>query len=425
MTNTKASDAMQPLSYAILSALTPRVIDRIFYDDRIENIPLDEPTDLVVMSVDTFSARRAYAISDQYRKRNIPVIMGGFHPTLCPQEASGQATSIAVGDAESIWPAMLDDFREKRMKPIYYSKNTSGTLNTVFDRTIYSDKKYVPLSVVQWGRGCPHQCDFCSIHGFYKNLQCIRPIEDILPELDTLRKHVILFVDDNIYHKKNEFMSILKELTLLKIKWACQISLDVAKDKILMKLLQESGCVAAIIGFESLNKDNLIQMGKRWNGSDKEFVGSIAIFRDHGIMIYGTFVFGYDEDTPDSFKKCLDFAIRSRLFLANFNPLTPIPGTTLYDRLCKENRMIYERWWMNPEYRYGQAIFHPKKMTAEELTEGCYETRKAFNKINSIAYRMLDFKANASSVKNMGIYLLSNMINRREIMKKQGRVLGA
>jgi radical SAM superfamily enzyme YgiQ (UPF0313 family) len=188
--------------------------------------------------------------------------------------------------------------------------------------------------------------------------------------------------------------------------------------------MAKSGCVTALIGFESLDPANLRQMKKGWNLKFGDYDSSIRKFRDAGIMIYGTFVFGYDHDTPDAFDEAVEFTIRHKFFLANFNPLTPTPGAPLFERLRREGRMIYERWWLDPRYRYGEATYHPRGMTAAELTEGCYRARRAFNTYPSITCRLIDLKTNLRSPYRAWIYLLSNRISRREILGKQGRTLG-
>ena len=424
MNSIKSSDAMYPMAFAVLAAMTPPDIDRVFYDDRIENIPFSDPTDLVAMSVDTFTAKRAYQIAQGYRNRNIPVVMGGHHPTLCSEEVLSNATTVAIGDAETIWPAIIEDWRKGRMEQLYRSNDTPTHLETELDKSIFSGKKYAPINLVQWGRGCPYHCDFCSVNSFYGNRQYFRSIDSVINEVESLGKGPVFFVDDNILHEREKLTVFLNALSSIDIKWVCQISIDAAKDKALMKLLEKSGCIAAIIGFESLNEKNLIQMKKHWNITSNDYATAVQIFRDHGIMIYGTFVFGYDHDTSDAFDVSLDFALKSRFLLANFNPLTPTPGTSLYNRLLKEERLIYPQWWIDPTYRYGEAIFHPKLMTANELTEGCFSARDAFNKYGSMFLRMFDLNANLKSLQNLSIYISANLMNRKEMYKKQGQLLG-
>jgi len=420
----KARSAIQPLVFGILADMTPGDIELAFFDDRIEEVPIDEPTDLVAMSVETYTASRAYRIAEEYLKKNVPVIMGGYHPTLCPDEVLARAISVAVGDAETVWADIVRDACTGQLKPVYKAGQISGQLSTSFQRNIYKGKKYAPVHAVQWGRGCPYNCDFCSINAFYHNKQCIRPISDVTAELESLGKTLVFFIDDNLYHDKKAFSGFLEEIIPYGLKWVCQISIDITRDNKMMKLLEKSGCKAFVVGFESFDKDNLKQMNKGWSTTHHDYHTAVRIIRDHGIMIYGTFVFGYDHDTIDSFDFCLDFALSSKFCIANFNPLTPTPGTQLYERLKRENRLIFPEWWIDPEYRYGEAIFQPRKMTARELTEGCFRIRRAFNKHSSIISRLMDPQANLSSFYNLWVYLLVNYINRKEMYKKQGRKLG-
>ncbi len=201
-------------------------------------------------------------------------------------------------------------------------------------------------------------------------------------------------------------------------------SIDIAQDEELVDLMRRSGCTTAVVGFESLDESNLRQMNKAWNLRYGDYESSIRVFQQAGIMIYGTFVFGYDRDTVNAFDQAVEFSIRNRFYLANFNPLTPTPRAPLLNRLREEGRLIYDRWWLEPDYRYGQAIFHPRGMTAEELTAGCYRARTAFNRYSSIARRAFDRRTNLRSPYRLGLYLLSNVISRREIHSKQNLTLG-
>ena len=141
-------------------------------------------------------------------------------------------------------------------------------------------------------------------------------------------------------------------------------------------------------------------------------------------MLYGTFVFGYDLDTPASFDRAAEFALRNRFFLANFNPLTPTPRAPLLDRLRREGRLVLDRWWLDPTYRYGQATFRPRGMTADELTDGCWSARRRFYSYRSIARRLMTVRTNLRSAHRAGIFLAANVISRREIHAKQGSTLG-
>src|SRR5207247_2979698 len=233
-------------------------------------------------------------------------------------------------------------------------------------------------------------------------------------EIERVGHHHVFFVDDNIFVDVAKATELFRALIPLKITWSCQCSIDIARDPALVKLMQQSGCTMALFGFESLDRNNLQQMKKGWNLKFQDYETSIRILQDSGIMIYGTFVFGYDHDTVDSFDRAVDFSIRHRFYLANFNPLTPTPKAPLFDRLEREGRLIHDRWWIDPRFRYGDATFHPRGMTADQLTAGCYAARTAVNTYGSILGRMLDMRTNFRSPQRVGIYLLSNAVTRRE-----------
>jgi len=186
-----------------------------------------------------------------------------------------------------------------------------------------------------------------------------------------------------------------------------------------------AGCTGVFVGFESLDASNLAQMNKKWNLKHGDYASAIQKFRDRGIMIYGSFIFGYDHDTLDTFERTAEFAVGAKLFLVNFSALTPTPGARLFHRLRDEGRLVYDRWWLDPDYRYGQATYRPRQMTADELTAGCLLARRLFYSAGSIVRRATDFTANARSVSRLGVYALANVISKRELNHKLGHRLGS
>lgn len=238
------------------------------------------------------------------------------------------------------------------------------------------------------------------------------------------RRHIFL-VDDNLFVNEEKARDLFEALIPLKITWSCQVSIDIARNPELVRLMARSGCISALIGFESLDPASLKEIKKGWNVKWLSYDDAIKVFRDSGIMLYGTFVFGCDNDTADSLDASVDFAIRNKFLLANFNPLTPTPGAPLFDRMKKEGRLLHDRWWLDPDFSYGDATLQPRRMTAEQLTGGCFAARRKFNTTKSILYRMFDMRTNLRSPYRAGIYLLANLISRREIYSKQNRALGA
>lgn len=415
---------MEPLALATLAGLTPPDIEIDFLDDRIETIDYNRATDLVAINVETYTAQRAYEISKRYRQLGKQVVLGGFHPTLIPNEAIEFADAIVIGEVENIWTQVIEDSQERKLKK-YYKSDVRPVLNGVKPRReIFKHKQYLPISLVESGRGCKFACNFCSISSFFNQSYIARPIQEIVKEIESLNKKFIFLVDDNINVDSKRSKELFRALIPLRISWASQGSINIAEDEELLCLMKKSGCFGLLIGFESLSKNNLNQMGKNWNGGLERYMQALKKFRDHGIGIYATFVFGYDYDDINSFDTTLDFAIKNKFFLAAFNHLVPFPGTPLYNQLKKEGRLLFDNWWLDPKYRFGDVAFMPKQMSPEELSRGCMEARRKFYRFSSILRRFSDFKANCRNPYNAVQFLSLNLFSQKEIIKRQGLPLG-
>jgi radical SAM superfamily enzyme YgiQ (UPF0313 family) len=420
----RSTDGLPPMSMAVLAARTPKNIEVTFYDDKIEVVPEDDRPDLVAITVETFTARRAYDLAGRYRARGVPVVMGGYHPTFMPDEALQYADAIVIGDAEGSWEQLLSDFKNGTLQRTYTGGNSRSLEDFVLDRSIFRGKKYVPVEPIQYGRGCRFACDFCSIRSFYKDNIRARTAQNVAEEIQQLNtKKLIFFVDDNLYNSKKALDDLLVAIRPLKLRWSCQISIDVAKDEDRLDRMAEAGCIFALIGFESLSTVNLKQMGKPWNHVAGDYLSVVRKFHERGMAVYGTFVFGYDGDTAETIQDSLDFAMEAKLEIANFNPLTPTPGSPLYERLKQEDRLLSPLWWLDPNYRYGDPIFVPKSMSPDELSLKCFEVRKTFYSWTSIVHRVLGSDAGFNWYRT-GMVGLANIISRREIMRKQYRTLG-
>jgi radical SAM superfamily enzyme YgiQ (UPF0313 family) len=419
----RKTQSLQPLAIAILSAFTPPGIVKVFYDENIESIPFNEYADLVAISTETFTAKRAYQIADIYLQRNIPVIMGGIHPSIAPEEALLHATSVAIGDAENIWPQILSDFREGAMKRIYKSLDDMDPVQTRFDRSIFKNKKYLPFNTIQWSRGCKYNCEFCAIKSIYPGKQVSRPIDEVIGEISGLDKRPLFIVDDNICQNSDSFKEFLVKIAPLKKRWACQVSIDISRDDGLMELLGRSGCIMVVMGIESLDEGNLKQMNKSSNLRIKDIKSAIEKFRKLGIMIYGTFVFGYDNDDENQFEKAVSLAKSLKFAIANFNLLYPYPGTELYTRLEKENRLLFDKWWLDENFFFGKAMFKPGNLSVKMFEDACFRAKRSFNSFGSILSRAMDLKSNCRNISNTIIYFIMNLSNRKMVHRKQGKTL--
>ncbi|MBF0197596.1 MAG: B12-binding domain-containing radical SAM protein [Planctomycetes bacterium] len=414
---------MQPLSIAVLSSLTPTNWDRHFFDDRLEDIDYERPTDVVAISVETYTARRAYQIAAEYRKRGVAVIMGGYHATFCPDEVIQHADAVCVGEAEGCWGEILDDISSQSIKGIYRS-NSQRTLSGINpDRDIFTGKNYLRLNLVETSRGCSFSCSFCSITSFFKATHRSRPVEDIVREVKASKTKLFFFVDDNIVSNQNRAMELFRALIPLKISWVSQGCIDAAQNPELIGLMAASGCKGVLVGFETLSKDNLGAVNKKVN-STIEYKQAISVYRKHGILLYGTFMFGMENDTNELMEDTISFAREQKLFLAAFAHVMPFPGTPLYQQIAERPQSGMKKWWLDEEYRFGQVPYNPSSMKAQSLESMCHVARKRFYGIRSIISRGLDFTANCSGLKNAKYFLGINFMMRREVNQKKGLPLG-
>lgn len=413
-----ASWRMEPLGIAMLAGLTPPEVRRTFFDDRLEPILYDAPTDLVCVTVETYTARRSYQIAAAFRARGVRVVLGGFHPTLFPDEASGQADSIVIGEAEPVWRGLLADAAAGRLQARYHSDRPSLSGLTP-DRSIFGNRRYGLVSLVETSRGCRFNCEFCSVSQFFRQRCLVRPVEEVVREVRSLRKPVF-FVDDNLGSDPERLRALCEALLPLRHPWIGQASLHIAGDAALLSLMRRSGCQGVLVGFESLDAETLSDMGKSVNLAARHYPRAIQSFRDQGLSIYATFVFGYDHDTPDTFQRVFDFALQQKFFFTAFNHLVPFPGTPLYGRLAAQNRLLYPKWWLDPGVRFGDVVFRPAQMTSLELASLCEFHRRRFYALPSVARRACDFNANCRTPHKALVYLGQNLLHRREVVRRQG-----
>jgi radical SAM superfamily enzyme YgiQ (UPF0313 family) len=418
---------MEPLQLGLLAGMTPDNFDVVLYDDRMEQIPFDEPTDLVAINAQTFSAKRAYEISAEYRKRGVRVIIGGMHPSLVPEEVARYADSVYMGDAEFLWHEVLADAEKGKLKPRYNAPAGVPQPNVLPRRSLFKGKGYLPISLMQFGRGCPYSCEYCAISVYFERKHYYRRIDEVLEEIDSLDRKHIFFVDDNLVANFEAAKVLFRELRSLKVHWVSQGSIDMTQDLELMDLMAQSGSLGHVIGFESLDPKNLVSMGKAPNLKREfaRFGPQLEILREFGLQTWAAFTLGHDHDTPESIKEITEFAIENRFTFAAFNVLAPYPRTNLYARLKADQRLLYDGiWWLHPDYRFNHAAFIPAQMSPDELTLHAFNARKRFNSFSSMLFRAFDRKTNMRSPMRLGIYLAYSPLFRKETFKKQGLTLG-
>jgi len=417
--------SLQPLPVATLAANVPASVGRRFYDDRVEDIPFDEPTDAVFLSVETYTARRAWQIASEYRRRGVPVVMGGYHATLCTAEVERYAEAVVIGQAEPLVSQILEDIAAGTLRKRYKWDGGFDLSKVRTDRGILDGKKYMPMTLVEFSRGCKFRCDFCAIQSFHKGHDH-RPIGDVVAEvLSTRHKdRLVFFIDDNLCSNPEAAKELMRALAPHHLRWVTQTAIDAAWDDELLRLMRDSGCQGVLVGFESLSPASLAGMNKGFNLARGGPAAALAQFRKFGLRVYGTFIFGYDGDTAETFDTSLEFAKSEGLFIAAFNHITPFPGTPLFERLEREGRLFHEAWWLDPDYRYNQIPFRPANMEPAELERRCLDARRSFYSWRSIARRVAGNPALRQDAWMIGQYLGINAMHHFDVDKRSGLPLG-
>ncbi len=400
------------MGLGILAARTPREVNVIYTDDVVR--PFDvardvKDVDLVGISVDSKTARRSYDIAAAYRRRGVKVVLGGIHPTALPEEAMQHADAVVAGEADVVWPQVIDDFQRGRLQKLYQPELPDMAAMPDARRDLFTSKKYIPFEVVQTMRGCPYPCEFCSVSTANGKTFRFRPVDDAVRELARLGK-LIMFADDNVMIHRAYSKELFEKMAPLDKHWIGQCSLATVKKLENVELMAKSGCKALFIGFESIDEETVKFTGKRQN-RPSQYREVIDMLHDHGISVWGSFVFGFDTDSKSVFDRTVEEAIAMKLTMASFAILTPYPGTPLYKRLLREGRLTDPAWWLRHDHDQGSPYYRPAQMTREELKEGWVRAWKSFYTLSSMWRRFTVRKA-SSWIQALGYFPLNIMQNR-------------
>ena len=370
----KLTSINKNMSLPILAAVTPREHTVMLQEGTFDEINFNIDCDIVGITYTTLDALCAYKIADEFKRRKITVILGGYHASALPDEAKQHADAVVIGEAEEIWPQILKDFERGKLKPFYKQ-----------DRP--TDPRKIPIPLfemypknaslgIQASRGCPMGCEFCSItNARFRNIFRPRPIEDVIEEISLNPQKNISFYDPSLTIDPSYTKALFKGIkdSGINKKFACYGNINIlAKDDELLKLASEAGVIQWEIGFESIIQKSLNDIGKKSNRV-KEYAKGIRKIHNYNMMILGDFVFGFDNDPPDIGDKTLEFVNDSDIDIPDVQILTPFPGTPLFNRLENEGRIITKDW---SKYDFEHVVFKPKRMTVEEL----YENAKIFFK---------------------------------------------
>jgi radical SAM superfamily enzyme YgiQ (UPF0313 family) len=400
------------LNLPYIAAVTPPGVEVKIVDEAFEKINFEEKVDLVGLTAQTPVAPRAYQIAEEFKKRGTLTVMGGVHASMLPQEALQHADAVVVGEAEEVWPDLIEDLRRGQMRRIYVgSEFINPSKLPLPRRDLLNEKFYFPLKLIETTRGCPHHCDFCGVSKFFGFRYRNRPISEIERELKTLfqkgpvmhpalkkilsllnkdlpyflKRRLLYIIDSNVAGDKRfclDLLSLLKEFDLL---WYGHAPVSIAFDQKLIEGFAQSGCIAMNIGFESFSTKNLNAMGKGFNQPSR-YAEAVERIHDQGIGIMGTFIVGLDDDDPGVFQRIFDFCIDSKLDWALTFIMAPYPGTDSFLRLEKEGRIFCRDW---EKYDSLNAVYQPLLMSAEELEKGMKRVWKEVFSTSSIYRRIL------------------------------------
>lgn len=359
-----------PLTLTTLAALIPPLPDVQvkIVDGSIDPIPMDEPADLVAISVITGCARPAYALAKHFRARGIPVVLGGVHVSILPGEAIQHADSIAVGRGEHAWPQLIEDFRAGRMKRVYRERDLPDHILTDVPaprRDLQRTSGYMLPNTVQATRGCKRICDFCTVNAVWPRY-LKRPIGDVIRDIRSIPGRHVAFNDvsliDDVEYAKELFTAMIP----LRKKWGGLVTADSLQNTELLDLMARSGCVYLLVGFESGNQTTLQSIRKNFNKT-LNYRDLIRSLQKRGISTQGCFVFGFDHDDSSVFESTVQLVQDLGVDIPRYSLYTPYPGTQLFARMQAENRILSYNW---NDYDTMHVVINPVQMTPDELYRG-------------------------------------------------------
>jgi radical SAM superfamily enzyme YgiQ (UPF0313 family) len=369
-----------------LAALTPPSWEVILCDEVHEKVPVDGDFTLVGITAMTHQAIRAYEIADAFRERGVPVVLGGIHPTVLPEEAGAHADAVVIGEAEPLWETLLDDLLARRLQQVYRAPVPKGDLLVVphARRDILAGKKYLTTQTLQASRGCPYDCPFCTVTPYFGHTFRYRDPHDILAELRSFDRKLTVFLDDNLLGDPVKAKPVLEGMKGMGLRWGGQANLRFAEDPELVRLVADSGCIGIFVGIESVAG---MHAGHPKTGSRCTQADLIKRIRDAGIVLEASIIFGFDDHDEGIFEKTVRFLEECSPSLPTFHLLTPYPGTAFFKRFEREGRLFHKDW---KRYNHSEVVFQPKLMSPERLYRGWLEARREAYTWSAIISRVME-----------------------------------
>lgn len=379
-----------PLTLTTLAALVPPEleVETIIYDETAGPIPLDLEADLIGITCITGTAVRCYRFADYFRARGIPVVLGGVHPSLKPQEAAAHADCVMCGFSEQTFPAMLRDFAAGALRPLYLQNNDYTIAGKPFPRReLLMSKRYITVHTAEAVRGCSLPCTFCAYPAAFGRTVYKRPVEEVIAEVQAMGSRHMVFPDVNLIADRSYAVALFRALTPLSILWVGLATSSVGIDDELITVFRQSGCRGLLIGFESVNQSSQQFINKGVNRVD-QYGELIARLHDNGILVQGCFAFGGDDDDSSVFERTAEVVERSKIDLPRYSILTPFPETEFYRQLESQGRILEHDWSL---YDVEHCVFRPARMTPEQLEAGTEWAWRKTYRLGGIWNRLAPF----------------------------------
>jgi radical SAM superfamily enzyme YgiQ (UPF0313 family) len=382
--------AIPQLTLSLIAGMTPSEHDvEICEEEYGDVVDFGGNYDLIGISIMSQTCHRGYEIANEFKKRGKFVVFGGIHASAMPEEALLYGDAVVIGEAEGLWEEVLTDAANNRLRSFYKLSKVPDLQNHVFPRRdlIKCSSGKFRVAPVETTRGCPYNCDFCTVSRFFGTIQRHKPVRDIILDAGSCPQKILLFIDDNIAFRRKFALELFEELIPLKKKWIGQASIGISKDKELMNMAYKSGCRGLLIGFESMSDTGIGTYRKTLKTLD-ENVLAVKKLRDNGILVMASLIFGLDSDTEDIFDLGYEFLSKSKSAFFQACLMTPYPGTLVFENLKREGRILTDDW---SKFDTKRVVISPKNMSPERLRKGYDDIRKATYSYNSILKRSLPY----------------------------------
>ena len=369
---------------AVAALIPPDQYEVILTDENIEPIDFDLKADLVGISAMTSYVKRGYQIADAFRSRGIPVLMGGVHPSFMPTEALEHADAVVVGEAELVMPKVLEDLKRGTLKGIYKADRLHSMTNMPLPRyDLLKAHRYVNKTYIQTSRGCHHACAFCAEQMMYGLRFRYRPVDEVIREIEACGERVIALNDADFFGNPKRAAELMRALKGRGIRWQAGVNSREALSDELLDLAAESGCYMLSIGFESISRETLRSVHKYQNTPDS-YRALVEKIQSYGILVFGLFMFGFDQDDASVFEETVTFNIDAGFDVCAYSVLTPYPGTVSWYEMLRDKRMVSYDW---DKYDQGYIVYRPKKLTPEQLRAGHMASYREFYSLPSLIRR--------------------------------------